>query len=144
MHLVVSVKFAFNQLKNRVFSSDKLPMRIDDFKQKHIDSIEGSLTLTAANINCNENIGESTFVNQMETEDTNNYTREDHCIDINILTNQTTIIGDELEEVVDSNKNDKLDITYDKDIEDLTSRDLVRDNTPKEQLCCGICQRKVV
>lgn len=39
---------SFNNLKNRVFSSEKLPLRADVFLNKHIKSIEGQLTLACA------------------------------------------------------------------------------------------------
>lgn len=129
---------AFNQLKNRVFSAEKLPMRIDEFVEKHIDSIDGSLTLTAAKINSNVR-GESTFENNVECGTTTNCTREDHSTEKECTTNMTSV-GDEIDEVtdlryIDSLTND-INVCEQEEILDLTNRNtaayIVSKQTPME------------
>lgn len=43
-----SVESSFNNLKKRVFSEKKLPIRADDFLSIHIKSLEGSMIISAA------------------------------------------------------------------------------------------------
>ena len=60
------VESSFNNLKNRIFSAEELPARVDDFILKHIKAIDGSLKLlTHENYSkpVNENISEPSTIN---------------------------------------------------------------------------------
>jgi len=89
------VECNFNQLKNRVFEADKLPIRLDDFTEKLLQYYNGDhlLLRDSQSLTTTPDLKNEEYIEQNISEDNNNYqlpnhqtvSGEDYCTDDNII-----------------------------------------------------------
>ncbi|KAL5237420.1 hypothetical protein ACI65C_004830 [Semiaphis heraclei] len=103
------VECNFNQLKNRVFEADKLPIRVDDFTEKLLQYYNGDhlLLRDSQSLTTTPDFNNEKYIEQNISEDNNHQlpnhnqtvSGEDYCTDDNIIEKYSVVH----EELVDRN-----------------------------------------